>query len=53
MTEIDIVKGLIEKYRGVNLNEAETRFKIIDETLEKVLKWPKSESSVELFIEGN
>jgi len=53
MTDLDIIQGLIEEYRGVDLNEAETRFKIIDEILEKILKWPKSKNSVEQYIEGN
>jgi hypothetical protein len=53
MTEIELVENLKKNYHGQTLNEAEVRFKIIDEILEKYLKWPKSASSVELFINGN
>lgn len=53
MTEIDIIDDLKAKYDFTKLNEASTRFHIIDEILEKILKWPKSEVSVEDHIEGN
>ncbi len=54
MNEIDLIKKLKTKYKDSSiLNEAETRFKIIDEILEKYLKWPKSNTSVEFFVDGN
>lgn len=53
MTEIEIIKNLIENYSKQSLNEAETRFKIIDEILEKYLKWPKDSTAVEKYIDGN
>lgn len=53
MNEIDLIKKLKATYSETKLNEAETRFKIIDEILEKVLKWPKDNNSVEFFINGN
>jgi len=54
MNEIDLIKKLKAEYSDRTLlNEAETRFKIIDEILEKFLKWPKSNSAVEFFVEGN
>jgi hypothetical protein len=53
MDEITLIKSLIEKYPNNTLNEAETRFKIIDEILEKFLKWPKDSIYVEKYIEGN
>jgi hypothetical protein len=31
-----------------NSNEAETRYKLVDDTIHKVLSWPKEEVSVEL-----
>lgn len=51
--EIELIKGIKTKYNANSLNEAETRFKIIDEILEKFLKWPKDSTSVEKFINGN
>lgn len=53
MTEIQIIKELIERYKGKNLNEADTRFKIVDEILEKILKWPKEPTCCEVYINGN
>lgn len=54
MNEIDLIKKIKNDYADLTLlNEAETRFKIIDEILEKYLKWPKSNTSVEFFVEGN
>jgi len=54
MNEIDFVKKLKADYPNIDsFNEAETRFKIIDDILEKYLKWPKTEMSVEKKIEGN
>lgn len=53
MTEIEIVENIIKNYSVENLNEAETRFKIIDEILEKYLKWPKDSTAVEKNIYGN
>lgn len=53
MNEIELIQSLKQNYGNKSLNEAEVRFKIIDEILEKYLKWPKSKASVELFIDGN
>ncbi len=53
MTEIDIIKEIKNNYSLSDLNEADTRFKIIDVIIEKYLKWPRTKSSVELFINGN
>ncbi|SDL15456.1 hypothetical protein SAMN04487898_115137 [Pedobacter sp. ok626] len=53
MTEIELATSLKALYNGVTLNEAEVRFKIIDDILEKYLKWPKSKNFVEVFINGN
>lgn len=53
MTEIQLAENIKQTYHGLTLNEAEVRFKIIDELLEKYFKWPKDQSSVELFVNGN
>jgi hypothetical protein len=53
MEEIELVRQIKSVFVGKKINEAETRFKIIDEILEKYLKWPKSKSSVEFFVKGN
>ena len=53
MQEIELANYLKSAYSGKKINEAETRFKIIDEILEKYLKWPKSKTSVEFFVKGN
>lgn len=54
MNEIDLIKKLKNDYADLStMNEAETRFKIIDEILEKYLKWPKTNTAVEFFVEGN
>jgi hypothetical protein len=54
MDEIDLIRKLKSSYKDSDsFNEAETRFKVIDEILEKVLKWPKLATSVELKVEGN
>jgi hypothetical protein len=54
MNEIDLIKKLKIDYTNIaRLNEAETRFKIIDDVLEKYLKWPKINTAVEFFVEGN
>ena len=41
MNEVELINAFISKYSQKSLNEAETRFKLIDEILEKYLKWPK------------
>jgi len=52
MNEIDLIKKIKTDYTDLlRLNEAETRFKIIDEILEKYLKWPKSNTCVEFFVQ--
>jgi hypothetical protein len=54
MDEIELIKKLKKDYSDISLlNEAETRFKIIDEIIEKYLKWPKIDTAVEFYIEGN
>ncbi|MDO3641420.1 hypothetical protein [Mucilaginibacter sp. L3T2-6] len=53
MSEIELIENLKKTYNGFDLNEAEVRFKIIDEILEKYLKWPKSKSFVEVITDGN
>lgn len=39
---IDAIKALIQEHSGIDLNEAETRFQLIDRLLQEVLGWPKS-----------
>lgn len=51
--ELELIKSLQKKYSLKSLNEAETRFKIIDEILEKYLKWPKDSVNVEKYVNGN
>lgn len=51
--ELELIQSLKKSYSFNALNEAETRFKIIDEILEKYLKWPKDSIHVERYIEGN
>lgn len=53
MTEIESLKKLQEDFKNINLNEADTRFQIIDEILTKILKWPKETISNEKYILGN
>ncbi|MEI7583163.1 hypothetical protein [Runella sp.] len=54
MNEIDLIKKIKADYSDLSqFNEAETRFKVIDEILEKYLKWPKVNTAVEFFVEGN
>jgi hypothetical protein len=54
MNEIDLIKKIKSDYSDPkSLNEAETRFKILDEILEKYLKWPKIDTTVEFYVEGN
>lgn len=53
MSEIDFIDRIKSQYDFSKLNEASTRFHVIDEILEKILKWPKSEITVEDHIEGN
>lgn len=53
MTEIELIQDIKKKFNGKKFNEAEVRFKIIDEILEKYLKWPKEKTSVEVFHNGN
>lgn len=53
MTEMKIIQNIIKTYKGKNLNEADTRFKIVDEILEKILNWPKEPTCCEVFINGS
>jgi hypothetical protein len=53
MNEIEILNEIKNKYKNASLNEADTRFKIIDPILTDVLKWPRGPISLEFFINGN
>lgn len=53
MNEIELLDEIKKKYDFSELNEASTRFYIIDEILEKILKWPKQKVSVEQHVDGN
>ncbi|MBX2906931.1 MAG: hypothetical protein KF744_12885 [Taibaiella sp.] len=52
MTEIDILNDIKNRYSDENLNEADTRYKIIDTILERILKWPKHPLNLEVYING-
>lgn len=47
------INDLISKYSDRQLNEADTRFKIIDTILKETLKWPVDTIDCEKFIEGD
>lgn len=53
MDDLQLIDKLKVNYSEKDLNEAETRFKIIDTILHDVLKWPKDNISVEKRIFGN
>lgn len=54
MDEIELIRIIKTVYKDLNkLNEAETRFKIIDDILEKYLKWPKIDTAVEFIVADN
>jgi hypothetical protein len=53
MSELDIIKNIKSSYSDKDLNEADTRYKIIDVILEQYLKWPRVKGSVELYVNGN
>mgnify|MGYP003575433208 FL=1 len=53
MLPSELVNDLIQKYAKRSLNEADTRFKIIDEVLEKILAWPRGPIALEVYINGN
>lgn len=53
MDEIEILKELKKDYHSANLNESDTRLKIIDTILVDVLKFPKNTISTEKYINGN
>ncbi|CAM3907814.1 type I restriction enzyme HsdR N-terminal domain-containing protein [Aquirufa aurantiipilula] len=53
MTELEILKQLKQKFGEINLNEADTRFKIIDTIIVDILKWPKDTILTEKYIDGN
>ncbi len=54
MDELELIKTLKADYNDITkLNEAEIRFKIVDDILEKYLKWPKIDTSVEVIVEDN
>lgn len=53
MAEIQKLKDIKSKYSLLKLSEADTRFKIIDEILVDILKWPKETITTEKYVEGN
>ncbi len=53
MTELEILNQLKQKFGNANLNEADTRFQIIDTILVDILKWPKETITTEKYIDGN
>lgn len=53
MSEIEQLKKINETYNSIDLNESDTRFKIIDEIVVDVLKWPKETITTEKYINGN
>ncbi len=42
----------VKEYKQGGLNEADTRFRVIDEILEKILAWPKSSIACEVITDG-
>ncbi len=44
---LEVLERLSRKYKDKALNEADTRFQIIDNILEKVFFWPKSNIKLE------
>lgn len=53
MNEIEVLKKLKQKFAKTDLNEADTRFQIIDTILVDILKWPKDIIQNEKYINGN
>jgi len=53
MSEIEQIKEIKQKYNSINLNESDTRFKIIDDIVVNILKWPKETISTEKYVNGN
>jgi hypothetical protein len=53
MNELETLKLLKKEVSSKNLNEADTRFQIIDTILVDILKWPRSVISTERYIQGN
>ncbi len=53
MTELEILRKIENDFKNIDLNEADTRFQIIDEILTKILKWPKETITTEKYISGN
>lgn len=53
MTELEIIKQLKQEVLQAKLNEADTRFRIIDTILVDILKWPRETIMSEKFINGN
>lgn len=53
MTELEILKKLEADFKSVDLNEADTRFQIIDTILIDILKWPRETITNEKYINGN
>ncbi|TDX11346.1 AAA family ATPase [Flavobacterium sp. S87F.05.LMB.W.Kidney.N] len=53
MTELEILNQLQQKFQEADLNEADTRFQIIDTLLVDILKWPKETITTEKYINGN
>jgi hypothetical protein len=53
MSEIELIEKLKNVLNSGDINEASTRFHIIDEILMSLLNWPKTEISVEDHVDGN
>jgi hypothetical protein len=52
-TELEILNEIKFQYCNLNLNESDTRFKIIDSILVEVLKWTRDTIDTEKYIDGN
>lgn len=53
MTEIEHIEQLERDFISKDLNESDTRLKVIDTILVDVLKWPKTTITTEKYIHGN
>jgi hypothetical protein len=51
--EIQLAIEVRDKYKNANLNESDTRFKIIDTILVDILKWTRDIIDTEKYIDGN
>lgn len=53
MSPNDIINNIKNSYSEKKLNEADTRYKIIDEVIINILNWPKDSTALEFIINGN